>query len=114
MTARRELEGFERDHERHGRALAAAAERLGSERGRRRDAKRFLTAGKVALRALGGDAAVLRAVKRVEEETNRAWEEALATEGLGELRALLEEGFLEERRHRAWLATRLTTMRHAA
>jgi uncharacterized protein (TIGR02284 family) len=114
-VARQELARFKADHERHIRDLAPLVRRLGDEPPTKGDFRRFLTQGRVVLGSLAGDAAILRAMKSNEDATNQKYEASLRTEGLlPETRTILERGLNDERRHRAWLESRLAFMRAVA
>ncbi|HZU98586.1 MAG TPA: ferritin-like domain-containing protein [Planctomycetota bacterium] len=111
-VARRELRGFRDDHARHLQQLMALANKLGRDprlgRPRRR---RF----RMLLASAFGDARILRVAEKSEALANRIYERALAEPGVSdELRQALERGFEDERRHRAWLRTRLRSLRDAA
>ena len=71
----------------------------------------MLTKGKVVIGGLMGDKAVLEAMKSNEETTNRAYEKATNERGLpNHVGEVLERNLSDERRHRAWIEERLSTM----
>lgn len=114
-VARTELAKFKADHERHVRDLSPICRQLGVEPPTQGDFMRFLTQGKVVLGSLVGDDAILRAMKSNEDTTNRNYEDSLKTEGLTvEVRTILERNLSDERRHRAWIESRLAFKRAAA
>jgi hypothetical protein len=72
------------------------------------DFKRILTKGKVVIGQLVGDRGILMAMKSNEDDTNRAYEQAVRRHDLStELRELLQRNLSDERRHRAWIEDRL-------
>jgi bacterioferritin (cytochrome b1) len=114
-VARVELSKFRADHERHVRDLAPIVSRMGSMPPTKGDFLRFLTQGKVVIGALGGDQAILRAMKSNEDTTNRKYEDSLGTPGLDEeTRVILQRNLADERRHRAWIESRIAFKRAAA
>jgi uncharacterized protein (TIGR02284 family) len=114
-VARQELARFRADHQRHVTDLSPLVRLLAVEPPTKGDFMRFLTQGKVVIASLVGDEAILRAMKSNEDTTNANYEKALATEGLhAETRTVLERNLSDERRHRAWLESRLAFKRAAA
>jgi len=114
-VARTELAKFKADHERHVTDLQPLVRQLGDEPPASGDFKRLLAQGKVILGALVGDGAILRAMKSNEDDTNKQYEQALQTDGLtAEMRGVLERNLADERRHRAWIESRLAFKRAAA
>jgi rubrerythrin len=110
--ARRELRGFRDDHARHLQELVELARKLGREPGRARPRQRRF---RMLLASTFGDSRILRVTEKSEAFANRVYERALAEPGVSdELREALERGFEDERRHRAWLRTRLRSRRDAA
>lgn len=103
---RQQLTEFKADHDRHIRELGQVVTALGGRPKSSGDAKKVLTKGKVVLAGLAGDEAVLKAMKTNEDETNSKYEKALDRVGpvaSPQIRAVLERGLDDERRHRAWL-----------
>ncbi len=114
-VAKAELTKFMADHERHVRDLTPIVKGMGDEPPTKGDFMRFLTQGKVVLAALVGDQAILKAMKSNEDTTNQKYEESLGTSGLTpEVRQVLERNLQDERRHRAWIESRLAFKRAAA
>ena len=114
-VARSELTKFKADHERHVRDLTPLCRAIGEEPPTQGDFMRILTQGKVVLASLVGDDAILRAMKSNEETTNQKYEDSLKLEGLTqETRSVLERNLSDERRHRAWIESRLAFKRAAA
>lgn len=98
------FEEFRRDHERHTRELTDFLLRLGVDPPQHADLKAIVTQGKVVLGNLAGPRGVLLAMRSNEDDTNIAWERAVARTDLGhELKAVLERGLADERRHRGWI-----------
>ncbi|MCC2656891.1 MAG: ferritin-like protein [Panacagrimonas sp.] len=96
------------DHERHTRNLSDVVRRLGGTPASGPDMKKFLTKGKVVLADLvGGDHAILTAMRMNEEVTNKAYEAALNVDMDPEARAVVASNLEDERRHRAWIQSQL-------
>ena len=75
------------------------------------DIKSILTQGKVVLRGITGDSGILKAMKSNEDETNEAYEQALARNDVtANIRDILERNLADERRHRTWIEERLAQM----
>lgn len=107
-TSKAKMQEFMGDHERHTRELAEAVRSMGSEPADKADYKKLLTKGKVVIAGLTGDRGVLIAMKSNEEDTNVAYERAVARTDLpSSLRELLQKNLDDERRHREWLVRRL-------
>ena len=109
-TAASKLREFKQDHERHVQDISRVLRNMGEEAPHEGDMKEILTTGKVKLGALMGDNAILRAMKSNEDDTNKAYESAVQNSVVGgdhELRSLLERNLADERRHRAWLESRI-------
>jgi uncharacterized protein (TIGR02284 family) len=114
-VARQELAKFRADHLRHVTDLSPIVRSLGGDPPTQGDFMRFLTQGKVVLGSLIGDDAILKAMKSNEDTTNLKYEQSLATPGITqEIRAVLERNLSDERRHRAWIESRLAFKRAAA
>jgi uncharacterized protein (TIGR02284 family) len=109
-TFRQQMNQFCDDHRRHVSDLNLILQRLGGEPVLKADIKRVLTKGKVYLASLFSDRAILGAMKTNEEDTNTAYERAVAHEGFdAEALAVLNRNLSDERRHRAWIIQTLTT-----
>ncbi len=105
---KRNLAMFKGDHERHTRDLAEQARRLGGEPKQSGDFKAVLTKGKVILASISGPKAILTAMRTNEDDTNKAYENAVSRTDLDEpLREVLHKNLSDERRHRAWIVQRL-------
>jgi uncharacterized protein (TIGR02284 family) len=101
---REKLRSFLSDHERHTRNLAPFVSELGGTPPSEGSAKSLLTTGKVAIGSLAGDAAIIRAMKSNEDDTNTAYERACARADLKPaMRDVLQGNLADERRHRAWI-----------
>jgi len=110
-AAKASLTEFRGDHERHTRDLSMLIRDMGETPPTEGDFKAVLTQGKVALGGLMGDKQVLQAMKSNEDQTNKAYEDAVAHPELGaETRRLLESNLADERRHRAWIEEHLNSM----
>jgi rubrerythrin len=103
-----QLRSFMGDHERHVREVGEALRAMGGTPPQGPDIKRVLTKGKVVIAGLMGDRAVLAAMKTNEDDTNTAYENATKHAGItADVRVILEKNLGDERRHRAWLESRL-------
>ena len=99
-----QLRSFRADHVRHANELGAFMQQFGIAAPKVGDIKQVLTRGKVVLGSLVGDKAILFAMKTNEDDTNKAYERALARTDVPELiRHSLERNLQDERRHRAWM-----------
>lgn len=103
------LRAFRDDHRRHVDNLTMRVRTLGGEPATGPDAMSLLTQGKVVIgNILGGDHAILLAMRANEEVTNKRYEAALASDELdADTRGIVEANLADERRHRAWLEDRL-------
>lgn len=111
---RDQLTQFMEDHRRHVRDLSDIVRSFGAEPPREPDIKRILTMGKVVLAGLIDDEAILRAMKSNEDDTNQAYERAVAQSGVPErVLASLRTNLGDERRHRAWIEKRIDAMKAA-
>ncbi len=73
------------------------------------DFKQVLTKGKVYLGSIFGDRAILMVGRPTRMDTNTAYERALSRTDLPPpLRDMLEHNLADERRHRAWIETRVS------
>ena len=107
-TAKQQLREYRADHARHTTNLPPLIRMLGEEPAKDGDYKRLMTKGKVAILGLTGDDGVLRAMLSNEKETNEAYEHALQRDDLTPEAAEVVRGNLaDERRHKAWLESRL-------
>lgn len=94
---------FKQDHLAHVEQLSEIARQLGVEVPDG-TMKSLLTKGKIVIADLGGDDAILAAMKTNEHDTVKAYENALERDFLSPaLRACCEKGLADERRHREWM-----------
>lgn len=101
---REQLGRFMEDHRQHVIDLTFLVRDLGEEPQTEADFKRVLTEGKVVLAGLIGDHAVLAAMKSNEDDTNRAYERAVQSQGVPErIMAIFLKNLSDERRHREWI-----------
>jgi uncharacterized protein (TIGR02284 family) len=102
---------FKADHYRHTEELSNFLKDMGEEPPTGPSAKRMLTKGKVILADMFGDAAILRAMKTNEDDTNTAYERAVNYANLpaGAIN-ILERGLADERRHRDWIVQTIEQM----
>lgn len=109
---RDQLVRFRQDHQRHVGELSELVRSFGEEPPGQADFRRILTMGKVVLAGLLDDESILRAMKSNEDDTNQAYERAVAHTGLPErVLPVLRANLGDERRHRAWIETRIETMK---
>jgi len=102
------LRAFCDDHRRHVATLNPIIQRFGGEPVLQGDIKRVLTKGKVVIGGLFGNRAVLMAMKTNEDDTNTAYERAVAHVGLGaDVHLILERHLSDERRHREYIVAAL-------
>jgi uncharacterized protein (TIGR02284 family) len=112
---RSHMSTFQQDHERHVHELSVLLRTMGREPPEGPDLKQFVTKGKVVIAGLLGDPAILAAMVTNEDDTNTAYERAVARADLStELRELLERNLADERRHRQWLQEQLAALRDRA
>jgi uncharacterized protein (TIGR02284 family) len=103
-----QLRQFMGDHQRHTVDLSDLVSKYGAQPVGRADIKRVLTKGKVVLAGLAGDKAIFNAMKSNEDDTNTAYERAVAKQGVPEgIREVLSRNLSDERRHRQWMTDRL-------
>lgn len=101
---RQQIDRFKDDHLQHLEVLDRMAREAGAAAPGEGDMKEMVITGKIAMADLGGDAAILRAMKSNEDDTVTAYERAGRHEGaLPESRAFFEKALADERRHRAWM-----------
>lgn len=104
--AKRQVQEFLQDHQRHVSELGNIAGGLGVKLPDEGSAKQYLTSGKIALANMVGDGAILKAMKTNEDDTVAAYERASRHEdALPESRAVFERAHQDELRHRAWMET---------
>jgi len=105
----RQLNTFLADHQRHVTELSGFMRSMGETPPDGGDLKQVLTKGKVYLGSIFGDRAILMVMKSNEDDTNTAYERAIARTDLTlPLRSLLEQHLVDERRHRAWMERRVS------
>lgn len=105
------FEQFRSDHERHTRTLSDALLRLGVDPPATPDVKALLTQGKVVIGKLRGDRGILIAMRSNENDTNTAYERAIARPDLEpELETWVAQALNDERRHRAWIDDQIDTL----
>lgn len=113
---RAQLRSFLGDHERHTTELAVHVRQLGGAPVTGGGFQRFLTKGKVVLANLAGDAAILKAMRSNEEQTNRGYEDGLREadrlNAPRDVRMTLQRNLADERRHRSWIESRIGVLEH--
>jgi rubrerythrin len=109
------MKEFKADHERHVRELRQYLEGNNEESPTQADIKSLLTQGKVAIAALIGDKAILRAMQSNEEDTNSAYECMTKHSGVsGQLADILKRGLEDERKHFRWIDETLNAIKKSA
>ncbi len=102
------LAGFMGDHERHVTELSEIIHKQGGTPPDSGDSRQVLTAGKVKVAGtVGGDEAILKAMKANETQTNTKYESMVHKKFPAPVHKLLERGLADERRHRAWIESAL-------
>jgi rubrerythrin len=107
---KQQLTQFRGDHLEHTRTLGAWMREQGKTPPESGGAKELLTKGKVALAGLVGDKQILLAMKTNEEDTNTAYERASNHREADGVRPIFEKNLSDERRHRAWIESTLSTL----
>lgn len=100
------LATFRQDHSRHVQELGPLIRDLGGTPPTKPDAKAMLAEGKVKIANLMGDEAVLKAMRSNEDDTNTAYERALAKCPM-EAQDVVSRGLDDEHRHREWIVATL-------
>lgn len=95
---------FRGDHARHVEDLRELARQMDVHAPTEGDAKSLLTTGKVAIAKLGGDSAVLSAMKTNEDDTVAAYRHAASNaEADAAMKGIFERALEDELRHRAYM-----------
>jgi uncharacterized protein (TIGR02284 family) len=105
------LAEFMADHQQHTENLGEHLRSMGEEVPSKGDAKGMLTKGKVVMADLMGDKAILQAMKTNEDDTNTAYEQALAHDDMStDLKQVVQGNLEDERRHRQWIEQRISEL----
>jgi uncharacterized protein (TIGR02284 family) len=105
------LAEFMADHQKHTRNLSEHLTAMGETPPTEGDVKGILTQGKVFVAGLMGDKAILKAMKTNEDDTNAAYEHALAHEDTdASVKQTLQSNLEDERRHREWIERRISEL----
>jgi rubrerythrin len=106
--AKRKISEFRGDHEQHLATLQEMAREIGIEAPTGGDMKKMLTTGKVALADMvGGDSAILKAMKTNEDDTVKAYERASQHgDAIPKSKAFFAKALEDELRHRSWMEQR--------
>lgn len=104
-SSKQKVTEFLGDHRQHLSVLDEMAREMGVEAPTGGDMKKMLTTGKVALAdMLGGDGAILKAMKTNEDDTVTAYERASQRgDAIPKSKAFFEKALADEQRHRAWM-----------
>ena len=104
------LQSFAGDHERHVNELTTALASMSMVPAPKGDLKAFLTKGKVVIGSLAGDAAILRAMRTNEDDTNAAYQMLVTRSDLPPaLTEAIQRSLADERRHHDWIDHVLAT-----
>jgi rubrerythrin len=102
FAARRDLELFMRDHQRHIRDLAKVIRACdGTPIDVHRDLKGLILEGITTVRSLGGTLAALRAMRTNERLTNRVYRNAAAVAAAPIAHVVIAQNYADEQRHLA-------------
>lgn len=103
--AKSQVSNFRQDHQQHLATLEEMARELNIEAPSGGDMKKMLTTGKVALADMvGGDGAILKAMKTNEDDTVTAYERASRHEdAIEKSKAFFAKAHADELRHRDWM-----------
>lgn len=102
---------FMSDHQRHIQELGRLVREMGELPPEHADIKALLTQGKVLAGGVSGDGGILRGMRSNEDDTNRAYEQALRRADFQpQVRHILEAALEDERRHRAWIEAQLAML----
>lgn len=97
---------FHNDHLDHTKTLNDILKNMGKNIQTGPDLKQYLTQGKVVLAGLISDKAILQAMKTNEDDTNKAYENALNHKEVNfEVRPILQKNLEDEKRHRDWIVS---------
>jgi uncharacterized protein (TIGR02284 family) len=108
IEVKRAFSGMRDDHVRHTRELSQILRERGETPPDSAGAKGFITKGKVIFADLSGDEAILKAMRTNEDDTNTAYENALANHELTpDIRAILQKNRQDEARHCSWIISRI-------
>lgn len=110
LESQARLTEFRDDHERHTQNLGEHLRLMGHTPPMGPDIKRVLTKGKVVMAGLVGELAILKAMRSNEDDTNVAYERALAHDLPLTLRETIRDNLADEKRHRAWIEEKLARM----
>lgn len=97
------LASFMHDHVNHIATLSQLVSQEGGAAADSGDMKMILTKGKVVIAELGGDEAILKAMKMNEAVTNETYEKEVAKSYPEPIQSILLTHFADERRHKQWL-----------
>lgn len=115
VEVRRQMSSFLSDHERHVVEIDRLIRDFGATPPDSADIKQYLTKGKVMLGSLSGDRAILMAMKTNEDDTNTAYERAVARNDLpSHVRTVMAVNLSDERRHREWIERRISSAEYAS
>lgn len=107
-VTRDKLGEFMSDHQRHIQQLSRLVRDQGDMPPTDKDVKAVLTQGKVVIGQLAGDKGILMAMRSNEDDTNRAYDQALRrTDIPPAAEGILKQNLADERRHRSWIESRL-------
>lgn len=109
---RASLGAFLVEHRRHADELAFVVRNLGGEPAGQGDLRQVVLRGRIDLRGLTEDLALIEAMRSNEAETTALYEDAASQPGVPvDVVALLERNLVDERKHHAWIVSRLEAIR---
>jgi len=102
---------FREDHLRHVDELDGILKTSGKTPPQEGDVKSYLTQGKVVVGGLMGDKAIIQAMKTNEDDTNTAYDRAVAFKAVPQdTHQIFARAQLDERRHRDWMEAALARL----
>lgn len=104
-SAKQKVTEFRGDHHQHLTTLQEMAREIGVDAPAGGDMKKMLTTGKVALADMvGGDSAILKAMKTNEDDTVTAYERASQHgDAIPKSKDFFAKALADEQRHRSWM-----------
>ena len=105
------LQKFQQDHERHIKEINEILVNHNQESIKKPTTKQWLLKGKVLLADItGDDKNILKAMDSIEEESNKAYEEANQHKDIwNDITTILKQGLEDERKHKKWIESTLTS-----
>ncbi len=109
---RAEFGAFLADHRRHVEALTIVVRNLGGEPVGHGDLRQVLLRGRVDLHGLVEAGVLIEAMRTNEAQATAVYESAASQPGIPvDVVAVLQQNLVDERRHHAWIVSRLEGLR---